>query len=45
VSPEWLLFGNQVKKSPARMVRAGDQTPDTGSYPVEDNTILLGVAA
>ena len=45
VPPEWLLFGNQAKKSPARMVRAGDQTPDTGSYPVEDVTILIGGAA
>ncbi len=33
VPPEWLLFGDQAKKSPARRVRAGDQTPDTGSYP------------
>jgi len=33
VPPEWLLFGDQAKKSPARKVRAGDQTPDTGSYP------------
>ncbi len=40
VPPEWLLFRNQAKRSPARMVPAGDRTPDTGSYPVEDTTIL-----
>ncbi len=45
VPPEWLLFGDQAKKSPARMVRAGDQTPDTSSYLVEGSSHIPGRCA
>ncbi len=45
VSPGWLLFGDEMGKTPARRDRAGVQTPDTGSYPVEDPFIVLGGAA
>jgi len=45
VSPGWLLFGDEQGKASARSNRAEAQTPDTGSYPVEDVTILLEDAA
>jgi len=44
VSPGWLLFGDEMGKAPARSNLAGAQTPDTGSHPVEDITILLEAA-
>lgn len=44
VSPGWLLYGDDMGKASARRDRAEAQTPDTGSYPVEDTTILLEAA-
>ena len=44
VSVRWLAFGDEQGKAPARSDRAGVGVPDTGSYPVEDITILMGAA-
>jgi transcriptional regulator with XRE-family HTH domain len=46
VEPGWIMFGDgdAQGKPLARGNRARGGVPDTGSYPVEDHTILLEVA-
>lgn len=44
VSVEWIAFGDDQGKAPARSDRAGAQTPDTPAR-VEGDTILLETAA
>ncbi len=44
VEPSWIMFGDERGKTLARMDRARVGVPDTGSYPVEDTIILVGVA-
>ncbi len=42
VEPSWIMFGDEQGKTLARMDRARVGVSNTGSYPVEDGTILQG---